>query len=128
MPVPAMPSAAVERRARTAAPAAAGARGRLESPVEAGAWERTESPAAAGARVRVASPAVAGARGVREGPRDSRKRQREDSIELEPVVRAHSSAGVFANTARAKVTEGSHRSMAMAVKERHRLQFSKKQS
>ena len=75
--------------------------------------------------MRVASPAVAGARGVREGPRDSRKRQREDSIELEPAVRAHSLAGVFA---RAKVTEGSHRSMARAVKERHRLQFSKTQS
>ena len=47
---------------------------------------------------------------------------------MEPVVRAHSLAGVFANTARAKVTEGSNRSMAMAVKERHRLQISKKQS
>ena len=43
-------------------------------------------------------------------------------------MRAHSLAGVFANTARAKVTEGSHRSMAVAVKERRRLQFSKKQS
>ena len=43
-------------------------------------------------------------------------------------MRAHSLAGVFVNTARAKVTEGSHRSVAVAVKERHRLQFSKKQS
>ena len=43
-------------------------------------------------------------------------------------MRAHSLAGVFVNTAGAKVTEGSHRSVAVAIKERHRLEFSKKQS
>ena len=56
---------------------------------------------------------------------DSRERKREEA-ELDPVVRARTLTGVFANAARAHFNEGSHRSLVERVKESHRGKFNKK--